>query len=164
MEALYLVCGARWPQLKRHPLGCRQMRLVAHTLITLALSVGSASAQRPELPSVVRAGLLAYQHSGAKLALKTWSQDSPIANQFGAQAERAFEQIEGAYGNMIGYDVLDVVSLGPHVTRSYVVILYDSGPTYMSFDCYKKADHWVLTAFLFNAKPDLILPPAMFAH
>ena len=138
------------------------MRLSTHLFLVLALLVPTLSAQRPELPNIVRAGLLAYEHGGAKPALKAWSQDSPIADKFGADVQDAFEKIEGAYGRMTGYDLLHVVQFGPHASRSYVVLLYQSGPVYMWFDCYKKMDHWVVTAFLFNTKPDPILPAGMF--
>jgi hypothetical protein len=110
----------------------------------------------------VRSGLLAYQQSGASAAIKAWSLDSPIADK-GGEAQHAFEQIEAGYGHMIGYEVLAVVPIASHVLRSYVIILYESGPAYIWFDCYKKPDHWVMTGFLFNVKPDLILPPALLA-
>jgi hypothetical protein len=32
MEALFFACGARWPQLKRHPLGCADEGVALHDL------------------------------------------------------------------------------------------------------------------------------------
>jgi hypothetical protein len=140
------------------------MRTIPLSLTILLAAAPLLSAQGPELPSVLRAGLLAYEHGGASAALRAWSQDSPIADKFDSDLEHVFVQVENIYGRMIGYDVLSVVALSPHSSRSYVVILYESGPAYIWFDCYKKADHWVLTGFLYNVKPDAILPPAMLAH
>ena len=140
------------------------MRTLPLSLIILLATAPGLSAQGTELPTVVRAGLMAYERGGISAALRIWSQDSPIADKFGSEVQHTFEQVKNVYRRMIGYDVLAVVQLGPHSARSYVVILYESGPSYIWFDCYKKADHWVMTGFLFNVKPDTILPPGMLGH
>lgn len=139
------------------------MKCVALVAVTLALAT-RAVAQSRDLPPIVRAGLEAYKARGADSALATWLKNSPVPAQSTPPARAALEQIESSYGHMTGYDVLSVVPLGSHVARTYLMILYERGPLYAWFDTYRSTDDWVLTGFLFNTKPDLILPPALFPH
>ncbi len=123
-----------------------------------------ARAQAPDLPPIVRSGLDALKNGTAASAMAAWLKGSPVPEQATPQARGALEQIESSYGHMVGYDVLKVVALGPHAARSYVVILYEKGPLYTWFDCFKNGDQWIMTGFLFNTKPDLILPPTLLEH
>jgi hypothetical protein len=111
---------------------------------------------------VIRAGLDAYKQRGAAAAISTWLKNSPVG-QASEATTSTLTHIEDGYGQMIGYDVLRVVPLGPHALRSYVVILYVKGPLYVRFDCYEARTQWIMTAFLFNTRPDSILPQATFA-
>jgi len=136
--------------------------------ITLALCLAMAAApalasQTATLPPVVRAGLEAFKATGAPTAMKTWLANSPIPEQANATAA-AFENIEHAYGRMVGYETLEVIPLGTHASRSYVIVLYEKGPVYFWFDCYKSKNDWIMTGFLMNTKPDVILPPALLGH
>ena len=138
----------------------RSSILILSILLTPQLNL---TAQAPQLPPAVSAGLEAYKQGGASAALAAWLKGSAIPQETSPTTRAAFEQIEGAYGHFTGYDVLRVVPFGPHVLRSYVVILCERGAVYAWFDSYKGGEHWILTQFLFNTKPDLILPPTMLA-
>ena len=134
----------------------------ASTLV-VCIAIGTAPvlhSQTKALPSVIAAGLEAYKVNGAAAAVTRWMKNSPIPELSGATTE-AFKQIERAYGRMGGYEILQVVPLGTYASRSYLVILYEKGPVYAWFDCYKAKDEWIMTSFLFNTKPDLILPPRL---
>jgi len=139
------------------------MRAIISALCLTIATVPALRSQTPALPGVVRAGLEAYKVSGAYSAVKTWLANSAIVEQSGATAQ-AFQKAEQAYGRMVGYETLEVVPLGTHASRSYVIILYEKGPIYVWFECYKTKDDWIMTSFLFNAKADLILPPKMLGH
>ncbi len=128
--------------------------------IAAAPALGSQSAA---LPPVVRAGLETYKINGAAAAVSRWLTNSPITAQSSATTQ-AFEQVERAYGRMVGYEILAIVPLGTYASRSYLIILYEKGPVYAWFDCYKPKDEWIMTSFLFNTKADLILPPKMLGH
>jgi hypothetical protein len=135
------------------------------SFVAVALTLAPmVRAQAPDVAPIVRAGLDAYKAGNAATALTTWFKGSPVPEQSTLAARGVLEQIESSYGRMVGYDVLQVAALGPHVTRSYIVLLYEKGPLYAWFDCYKTGDQWIMTGFLFNTKPDLILPPNLLGH
>jgi len=140
------------------------MRAFAFVVLTSLLAASGLRAQALKLPPIIRGGLDAYKQGGAAIAIATWLKDSPIANESTGGAQAGFERIESAYGHVIGYDVLQIVPFGPHASRTYVTILYEKGPVYAWFDCYDANERSIITGFLFNTKPDAILPPAMLAH
>ncbi len=139
------------------------MRAIRFALCLAMTAAPALASQTATLPPVVRAGLEAYKVNGSHTAMKTWLANSPIADELNS-AVPAFEKIEQAYGRMVGYETLEVLPLGTHVSRSYVILLYEKGPTYIWFDCYKAKDDWIMTSFLMNTKPDVILPPTMLGH
>jgi len=53
------------------------------------------------------------------------------------------------------------VALGRRVLRAYIVVFYERGPLYFHFDSYRASGNWIVVAFLFNTKPELILPPEL---
>jgi hypothetical protein len=140
------------------------MRAFAFVVLIALFSAPGLRSQAPKLPPIIRSGLEAYKQAGTAVAMATWLKDSPITNESTVAAQAGFERIEGAYGHMIGYDVLQIVTFGPHASRSYVIILYQKGPVYAWFDCYDATERWIITGFLFNTKPDAILAPAMLGH
>ena len=140
------------------------MRALTSLRVALFLTAAVGAAQTPELPPVVRAGLEAYKHQGAAAAFHTWLLGSPIPEAQILSTKAAFDQMEIGYGHMVGYDVLRVLPLGPHVSRTYVAMLYEKGPVYIFFDCYRGADRWTMTAFYFHTRPDSVLPRSMLDH
>ena len=138
------------------------MRLL--TLAIFAVVAARPVLQTPEVPPVVRAGLDAYKAGDIGAALDVWFKNSPAPRQTIPTTRGAFEQVEASYGHMTGYDLLEVVPFGTHATRTYAILLYEKGPVYAWFDCFKTGDGWILTGFLFNTKPDLILPATMLGH
>jgi len=140
------------------------MRPLAPLCAGLLLAATGGAAQTPEPPPVVRAGLEAYRQQGAAAAFRIWLVGSPIPEGQVGSNKAAFDQIEIGYGHMVGYDVLKVVPVGPHVSRTYIVMLYEKGPVYIYFDCYRGSERWIMTAFFFHARPDSILPRSMLDH
>jgi hypothetical protein len=139
------------------------MRAIIFVLCLAMAAAPALASQTATLPPVVRAGLEAYKTTGAPTAMKTWLTNSPIVEQVNTTVP-AFENIEHAYGRMVGYETLEVIPMGTHASRSYVILLYEKGPVYMWFDCYKSKDDWIMTSFLMNTKPDIIIPPKLLGH
>jgi len=75
-----------------------------------------------------------YSQYGAKSALSVWLKGSALENDFSADG---FTQIEKSYGRMIGYETIRVVPVSASMQRVYILIKYQRGPVYVSFDCYK---------------------------
>jgi len=138
------------------------MRAVMLLTCLAAAATPALRGQAVTLPPIVRAGFEAYKLRGASAAMAMWMKDSPITDF--SDGTRALEQIEMVYGKMVGYEPLEAVAFGTYATRTYLVMLYEKGPVYVRFDCYMPKDQWIVTAFLFNTKPELILPTKMMSH
>jgi len=138
-------------------------RAILLALVCMAIAATPAlNGQTLAMPPVIRDGLEIYKVKGAAAAVARWLKDSPITD--GSDVARELAKIEGFYGRMVGYDVLDVVRFGAYASRSYIVILFEKGPVYAWVDCYLPKDQWIVTSLLFNTKADMILPAKMFTH
>jgi len=63
---------------------------------------------------------------------------------------------------VVGYDVLKIVSLSPHLRRAYFLIRCQSQPLYLSFVLYQGAGPWAVTTINWQSDPDQLLPPSLF--
>jgi len=111
-------------------------------------------------PEIVVRGFDAYRVGGADSAVRLWLTNSPALRDSSAvpSAIRDLQGIERTYGRFAGYELVTTVALGSQVVRAYAIAFYRSGPLYMSFDCYRASQGWLITAFLFNTRPEPILP------
>lgn len=119
-----------------------------------------SGATRVDVPAIVTRGLEAYRTGGIGAAADVWLVGSPISSDAArAQLIGALAQLDAAYGHMVGADVVDVLPLGPHVRRVYVVVRMERGPLYGFLECYQTVGgDWIIPSFLFNAKASEILP------
>jgi hypothetical protein len=113
-----------------------------------------------DIPSVVTDGLNAYQKTGGKAALAAWLKGSPMENDTTTNISMSglLGQIETAYGKMVGHDVLQVVTVSPVLQRIYILIRFEKGPVYASFDCYKAPAGWIIPVLNLHTKASEVLP------
>lgn len=136
-------------------------------VLTLLVATGlctSACAQT-DIPSVVTDGLNAFQKSGGKSALAAWLKGSPVENDTTTNINMSglLGQVETAYGKMIGYDIVRVVNISTTVRRVYLVMRFEKGPLFASFDCYKSADSWIIPQVDFNTKVNSVFPASLIS-
>ncbi len=134
-----------------------RMFAVCGTLLALAIP---ARAQNPPTPHYLLTGLDAYVSYGHDSALAIWERGSPVRGQ-GQQVRLGLEGIETSYGKATGYEILASVAIGSSVERTYLVVDFEHGPLYAWFDSYTSSDGQIMVGFLFDTKPQNILPPAM---
>jgi len=65
---------------------------------------------------------------------------------------------------MEGNEILRVTPIGSRVLRVYAIVHYQKGPLYMWFECYRASSDWTVVAFLFNPRPEPILPASLIDH
>jgi hypothetical protein len=120
---------------------------------------GSAFAQE-DIPAIVSSGLDAYKKSGGKAALAVWLKGSSLESDTstGVKMIGILNQIEAAYGKMIGFEKIRLVPVSPSLIRAYVLMKYEKGPLYAAFDCYKTEAGWVIPQVDFNTKASAVLP------
>lgn len=129
--------------------------------ILIACCLAGSALAAADIPSIVTDGIAAYQKSGGKAALAAWLKGSPMENDTTTSIHMSglLSQIETAYGKMIGFDPIRVVAISPSVQRVYVLLKFEKGPLYASFDCYKAQGNWIIPNLDCNTKANLILPP-----
>jgi hypothetical protein len=135
------------------------MKLIS-VILLIGFGIASSAIAQKDVPGVVTDGLNAYQKSGGKAALAAWLKGSPMENDTTTSISMSglLGQIETAYGKMVGFDVLKVVTVSPALQRIYILIKFEKGPVYASFDCYKASAGWIIPIFNLNTKASEVLP------
>lgn len=79
-------------------------------------------------------------------------------SQLVSRTEASLTQIETTFGSFVDLEVVGTSRIGSRVVRNYAVLLYERGPLFVYFDTYRSDGGLIVTGFLFNTKPDEILP------
>jgi len=127
---------------------------VKYSILLLIAFAGSAFAEL-EPPAIVTDGLNAYWRNGGKAAWSVWVKGSSLEYELPTDA---FAGIEKAYGRMIGFETIRVTPVCPSMQRVYMLVKYERGPAYFSFDCYKTERDWIIPIMCYNTKPAAVLP------
>jgi hypothetical protein len=113
------------------------------------------------VPPVVATGFTQFAKSGTLAAIDTWLAGSARETDDDYQdAVRArLERVRGHYGQALGFEIIRSVSLSISTLRCYVAVKFEKGVGWMSFDCYKPADTWIVTRIDFQTNANVIIPP-----
>ena len=117
------------------------------------------------VPDIVTKGLAAYEKSGGVVAMATWLKGSPIETDTTTKmtVTGGIAQIETLYGKMIGFETIRVANVTPSMLRVYVMLKFERGPVFFSFDCYRAEKDWTIPFIDFNSKAGSILPASILA-
>lgn len=129
-------------------------------LVLLAV-VSLTTARADALPEVVSKGLNSLKISGPPAALEAWMAGSAQEKDAAARSKLlgALSAVEDHYGRSTGYEIIQAFPLTPSTLRVYGVILFERGPLYVRWDCYKTMDAgWIIPEFQFDMTADEILP------
>lgn len=116
------------------------------------------------MPGIVIDGLKAYQKSGSKAALAIWLKESPMETgdySTSVNMDGLLSRIEKSYGKMIGFEPVRTVNLSPSVCRVYLVLRFEKGPAFASFDCYKSKEAWTIPSLDIHTKASQVFPPGL---
>ncbi|XHR30028.1 MAG: hypothetical protein ACFUZC_05615 [Chthoniobacteraceae bacterium] len=120
-------------------------------IVVLLLAMAGAAFGEVELPGIVMDGLDGYYRYGAKSALDIWTKGAlPGIKDTLADATTKWEQ---AYGKVVGFEKVRVVSVCPSFIRVYALIKYEYGPGFITFDCYRPepdGHHWIVFGVNFD--------------
>jgi len=124
--------------------------------------ISSASTQSTTVPPIVERGFEEYESHGVDSAYHTWLANSPISHDSTAISSAfTLHQLEKLYGRMEGHEIMKVSAIGSRVLKVYAIAHFQRGPLYMWFECYRAGPEWIISAFLFNPRPEPILPTAL---
>ncbi len=111
---------------------------VKHLVCTFAFMamvspVRGALAQEYPPPSVVVEGLDSLVGAGPNRALSAWLRGSPLAEDgtTASELESNLRTLTDGFGVVVGYAVIHVHNVGPHFTRTFVIVEYSSAPVFM---------------------------------
>ena len=130
-------------------------------LIGILLFAAQSPGQEKTLPPIVARGFDQFRENGPLAAVGVWLAGSvrETDDTFQDDATARMKRAQDAFGRMTGYETVRVVTLSASVVRVYAVVKFEKSVAWMSFDCYKPANDWIITRFDFQMKPGDILPP-----
>ncbi|HWB61735.1 MAG TPA: hypothetical protein VG733_19790 [Chthoniobacteraceae bacterium] len=135
------------------------MRFLRYFLVVVTLCAAGSAFAEEGVPKIVSEGFEIYQKYDNKAAVATWLKNSPVGTDANnAKVADTLSQIETAYGRVLGFELIRVVNLTPSMRRVYVLIRYERGPAYASYDCYFVQGAWIISGLDFNTKMNEILP------
>jgi hypothetical protein len=115
-----------------------------------------------DVPKIVLSGLDAYKADGADAAIKAWIKGSALDGSKDALSQaNILRQIQDFYGSYKTFDLIHTRNVSPNIRIIYVAMDYEKGPLFAKFVVYQTQQGWILTAFTFNTKEELILPPTL---
>ena len=97
----------------------------------------SLRAQNP-VPPIVQQGLDALKRGKCQDAFDLWTKTWPDMQK--AQMTASCSALQQFGGELRGYDVLRTVDITPHLSRVYVVLLYEIQPVYVMVVVYRPGD------------------------
>lgn len=140
------------------------MKTTLLALISLC-SIATAALGDADIPGIVTDGLKVFQKSGGKAGLAAWLKGSPMENDTttNISVNGLLSQVETAYGKLIGFEPVKIVNFSPSVRRVYLIMRFEKGPLFASFDCYKPGEAWILPQVEFHTKANVVFPAALVA-
>jgi hypothetical protein len=128
--------------------------------LLICLSCKLVEAAPNEIPAIVLTGLKEYKTSGVTNGVDAWLKESPLENEGKSRLniQSTISRVELAYGKCIGWERVRTLDVSKSVCRIYIVIKFEKGPLFSSFDCYRANDKWIIVALDFNTQLQTILP------
>jgi len=131
------------------------------TLTLLLVLAPVVSLHAPtQVPPVVQQGLDALKKDKCQDAFDLWTKSWPAMQK--AQMAASCSALQQYGGEFRGYDVLRTVEITPHLSRVYVVLLYEIEPAYLMAVAYRPGDaDWKVSTVNWNTDPDKVIPASV---
>lgn len=130
------------------------MRLV---VLLAMVVVPRPLAAQDELPRIVHQGIDLMRSGNCTEAMDLWIGHWPDPQK--SQMYDSCAVLQELGGTLHGYDVLRIVPLTSHVTRVYLVLLYQKQPIYFMVLVYKPGEQaWTVNTINWNTDPDKVIP------
>jgi hypothetical protein len=115
------------------------------------------------LPPIAVRGLQHLLAGRTDSAFVTWTSAGYTAQQRQTLLD-AVPVFDRTCETVVGYDVLKIVTLSPHLRRAYILIRCREQPLYLMLVLYQGADAWTITSINWQSDPDQLLPPSLFGE
>jgi hypothetical protein len=132
-------------------------------LATGFLVLAEGATGQVDLPGPVQRGLDALRHGHYDDVGKEWAGSRTTANATGSpqQVTSSFKTFGAVAGPLVGYDVVKVLDVTPHIKRVYIALLYKTQPAYLMLVVYRPGNESVVTTLTWNTDPDKVFPPSV---
>ena len=131
-------------------------------LLTAGLLVAvPATARSQSLPPVATTGLDLVVQGQSDSAIQLWGKSWPDPNTAAKRDQMAvtFRGLPSMIGAFVGYDVIKVVDITPHLKRAYVMLRGAREPVYLLLTLYMATDTWVVLTVALQADLDRLISP-----
>ena len=130
------------------------------SLATALLVVGRIAVAQTDLPSPVLKGLDALRRADYDAVGREWTGSWTTGEAAASRDQivtsfRSFGKIAGPF---LGYDVVKVLDVTPHLERVYIVLLYKTQPAYLMLVLYHPESEFTVTTLNWNTDPDKVFP------
>jgi len=117
-------------------------------------ALSEAAERGDEPPRIVAEGLEAFKNFGAQAAFDAWLKGSAIEGDNATKPAliETASQAGQVYGRILGYEFIRVTPISPSIKRVYAAVLFEKGPLYLTFDCYRTAHSWIVSQLEANAR------------
>lgn len=112
--------------------------------------------------AVVRRGLDALVAGRPDSAFALWASSEAFGADERNQLVSSVPMLKQACAKPHGYDLLRIVTVGPHIQRTFAALLCDVRPIYLMIAAYQRDTAWGVTALNWSTDPDKILPASLF--
>jgi hypothetical protein len=154
------------PQLTRDPLGVTggPVRIPISLLASLLLIPPEKLCSQAALPPVATKGLELLvggrPDSAVALWTKVWGSTEDAAKR--DQLTVSFRSLPQLAGPILGYDLIRVVDVTPHLRRAYVLLRATKQPVYLLLVLYEAKDEWNVTTVNWHTDFDHVVPSNLF--
>jgi len=98
--------------------------------------------------------------SAAALWTVTWVRAGDEAKK--QQLLASFRQLPEVAGHPLGYDLIRIIDVTPHLRRVYVLLRCQRQPVYFLVVLYQARDRWTVNTINWHTDADQVLPPTLF--
>ena len=91
----------------------------------------------------------------------TWVRPEDEAKK--QQLSSSLRHLPEVVGHPLGYDLIRVIDVTPHLRRVYVLLRCQRQPVYFLVLLYEPRDRWMVSTINFQTDPDQVLPATLFA-
>jgi hypothetical protein len=126
------------------------------SVLLVMVTVPLRLAAQDEVPRIIHQGIDLMRSDNCAEAFDLWIGHWPDPQK--SQMADSCSVLQENGGTLHGYDVLKVVTLTPHVSRVYLVLLYQKQPIYFMLLSYKPEQAWTVNTINWNTDPDKVIP------
>jgi len=90
----------------------------------------------------------------------TWVKPEDEAKR--QQLSSSFRQLPEIVGHPLGYDLIRIIEVTPHLRRVYVLLRCQHQPVYFLVVLYEPRDRWIVSTINYQTDPDQVLPASLF--